>query len=68
MIRVCLFIHFLYYLSIFLLQGFQVVCEAPLSDSSSPSAGEQSCRRENSVEKGGPSQQPAQVKGPTKKK
>uniref|UniRef100_A0A667WHN7 Unc-80 homolog, NALCN channel complex subunit n=1 Tax=Myripristis murdjan TaxID=586833 RepID=A0A667WHN7_9TELE len=36
--------------------GFQVVCEAAQSDSSSPGAGEQSCRRGNSVEKGGPSQ------------
>uniref|UniRef100_A0A3P9LJM9 Unc-80 homolog (C. elegans) n=1 Tax=Oryzias latipes TaxID=8090 RepID=A0A3P9LJM9_ORYLA len=35
--------------------GFQVVCEAAQSDS--PTAGEQSCRRGNSVEKGGPSQQ-----------
>lgn len=54
-------------------QGFQVVCEAAQSDSSSPSAGEQSCRRGNSVEKGGgPSQQqqqqPPTVKGPSKKK
>ncbi|XP_030265403.1 protein unc-80 homolog isoform X1 [Sparus aurata] len=53
--------------------GFQVVCEAAQSDSSSPSAGEQSCRRGNSVEKGGgPSQQqqqqPPTVKGPSKKK
>lgn len=49
-------------------QGFQVVCETTQSDSSSPSAGEQSCRRGNSVEKGGPSQQPPPVKGPSKKK
>lgn len=49
-------------------QGFQVVCEAAQSDSSSPTAGEQSCRRGNSVEKGGPSQQPPPVKGPSKKK
>uniref|UniRef100_A0A8D3E268 Unc-80 homolog (C. elegans) n=1 Tax=Scophthalmus maximus TaxID=52904 RepID=A0A8D3E268_SCOMX len=35
--------------------GFQVVCETAQSDSSSPTAGEQSCRRGNSVEKGGPS-------------
>lgn len=49
-------------------QGFQVVCEATQSDSSSPAAGERSCRRGNSVEKGGPSQQPPPVKGPTKKK
>ncbi|KAM7365636.1 hypothetical protein PAMP_016553 [Pampus punctatissimus] len=48
--------------------GFQVVCEATQSDSSSPAAGEQSCRRGNSVEKGGPSQQPPPVKGPSKKK
>lgn len=47
----------------------QVVCEAARSDSSSsPAAGEQSCRRGNSVEKGGPSQQPPAVKGPSKKK
>ncbi|RVE75230.1 hypothetical protein OJAV_G00014730 [Oryzias javanicus] len=44
--------------------GFQVVCEAAQSDS--PAAGEQSCRRGNSVEKGGPSQ--PTVKGPPKKK
>lgn len=50
-------------------QGFPVVCEAARSDSSSsPAAGEQSCRRGNSVEKGGPSQQPPLVKGPSKKK
>ncbi|XP_077450247.1 protein unc-80 homolog isoform X24 [Stigmatopora argus] len=48
--------------------GFQVVCEAGHSDSSSSAAGEHSCRRGNSVEKGGPSQQPPLVKGPTKKK
>ncbi|KAM9767096.1 protein unc-80 homolog isoform 3-T3 [Menidia menidia] len=48
--------------------GFQVVCEAAQSDSSSPAAGERSCRRGNSVEKGGPSQQPPLVKGPSKKK
>uniref|UniRef100_A0A3Q1GA76 Unc-80 homolog (C. elegans) n=1 Tax=Acanthochromis polyacanthus TaxID=80966 RepID=A0A3Q1GA76_9TELE len=48
--------------------GFQVVCEAAQSASSSPSAGEQSCRRGNSIEKGGPSQQPPPVKGPSKKK
>uniref|UniRef100_A0A3Q2ZNL7 Unc-80 homolog (C. elegans) n=1 Tax=Kryptolebias marmoratus TaxID=37003 RepID=A0A3Q2ZNL7_KRYMA len=36
--------------------GFQVVCEAAQSDSSSPAAGEQSCRRGNSVDKGGTSQ------------
>ncbi|GLD63442.1 protein unc-80 homolog, partial [Lates japonicus] len=48
--------------------GFQVVCEATQSDSSSPTAGEQSCRRGNSVEKGGPSQQALPVKGPSKKK
>ncbi|XP_039997987.1 protein unc-80 homolog [Xiphias gladius] len=48
--------------------GFQVVCETAQSDSSSPTAGEQSCRRGNSVEKGGPSQQPPLVKGPSKKK
>ncbi|TKS66638.1 Protein unc-80 -like protein [Collichthys lucidus] len=48
--------------------GFQVVCEAAQSDSSSPAAGEQSCRRGNSVETGGPSQQPPPVKGPSKKK
>ncbi|KAK2857044.1 hypothetical protein Q5P01_005779 [Channa striata] len=48
--------------------GFQVVCEAAQSDSSSPASGEQSCRRGNSVEKGGPSQQPPLVKGPSKKK
>ncbi|XP_034034408.1 protein unc-80 homolog isoform X2 [Thalassophryne amazonica] len=46
--------------------GFQVVCEASQSDSSSPATGEQSCRRANSVETGGPSQQP--IKGPSKKK
>lgn len=47
----------------------QVVCEAARSDSSSsPAAGEQSCRRGNSVEKGGPSQQPPAAKGPSKKK
>lgn len=51
-----------------LAQGFQVVCEAAQSDSSSPTAGEQSCRRGNSVEKGGPSQQPPPAKGPSKKK
>ncbi|XP_029696086.1 protein unc-80 homolog isoform X15 [Takifugu rubripes] len=50
-------------------QGFQVVCEAARSDSSSsPASAEQSCRRGNSVEKGGPSQQPPPVKGPSKKK
>lgn len=66
---------YLHYLSISLSppphptsQGFQVVCEAAQSDSSSPTAGEQSCRRGNSVEKGGPSQQPPPVKGPSKKK
>ncbi|XP_061634151.1 protein unc-80 homolog isoform X18 [Phyllopteryx taeniolatus] len=49
--------------------GFQVVCEAGQSDSSSsPAAGEHSCRRGNSVEKGGPSQQPPPIKGPSKKK
>ncbi|XP_061686965.1 protein unc-80 homolog isoform X16 [Syngnathoides biaculeatus] len=49
--------------------GFQVVCEAGHSDSSSsPAAGEHSCRRGNSVEKGGPSQQPPPIKGPSKKK
>ncbi|KAI4831383.1 hypothetical protein KUCAC02_000926 [Chaenocephalus aceratus] len=48
--------------------GFQVVCEAAQSDSSSPASGERSCRRGNSVEKGGPSQQPPPVKGPSKKK
>ncbi|XP_057679496.1 protein unc-80 homolog isoform X17 [Corythoichthys intestinalis] len=49
--------------------GFQVVCEAGHSDSSSSSAaGEHSCRRGNSVEKSGPSQQPPLIKGPTKKK
>uniref|UniRef100_A0A3P8T0M3 Unc-80 homolog, NALCN channel complex subunit n=1 Tax=Amphiprion percula TaxID=161767 RepID=A0A3P8T0M3_AMPPE len=36
--------------------GFQVVCEAAQSGSSSPAAGEQSCRRGNSIEKGGPSE------------
>lgn len=61
---------YLQYLSISLShpQGFQVVCEAAQSDSSSPTAGEQSCRRGNSVEKGGPSQQPPPDKGPSKKK
>lgn len=50
-------------------QGFPLVCEAARSDSSSsPAAGEQSCPRGNSVEKGGPSQQPPPVKGPSKKK
>lgn len=61
-------------------QGFQVVCEAAQSGSSSPIAAEaeQSCPRGNSVEKGGPSQQqqqqqqaplpPPPVKGPSKKK
>uniref|UniRef100_H3C098 Cation channel complex component UNC80 N-terminal domain-containing protein n=1 Tax=Tetraodon nigroviridis TaxID=99883 RepID=H3C098_TETNG len=50
-------------------QGFPVVCEAARSDSSSsPATGEQSCRRGNSVEKGGPSQQHPPVKGPSKKK
>ncbi|XP_014837511.1 PREDICTED: protein unc-80 homolog isoform X7 [Poecilia mexicana] len=48
--------------------GFQVVCEASQSDSSFPAAGEQSCRRANSVEKGGTSQQPPAAKGPSKKK
>ncbi|XP_072303133.1 protein unc-80 homolog isoform X5 [Eucyclogobius newberryi] len=48
--------------------GFQVVCEAVQSDSSSPASGEQSCRRGNSVEKGGPSQPPPPIKGPSKKK
>ncbi|XP_061918285.1 protein unc-80 homolog isoform X3 [Entelurus aequoreus] len=49
--------------------GFQVVCEAGQSDSSSsPATGEHSCRRGNSVEKGGPSQQPPAIKGPSKKK
>ncbi|XP_034720564.1 protein unc-80 homolog isoform X19 [Etheostoma cragini] len=48
--------------------GFQVVCEATQSDSSSPAAGERRCRRGNSVEKGGPSQQPPPGKGPSKKK
>lgn len=37
--------------------GFQVVCESALPDSSSPSVTGQSCRRGNSVEKGGSSQQ-----------
>lgn len=54
--------------SIFNPQGFQVVCEASQSVSSSPAAGEQSCRPANSVEKGGTSQQPLPVKGPAKKK
>ncbi|KAM6945754.1 LOW QUALITY PROTEIN: protein unc-80 homolog [Aplochiton taeniatus] len=48
--------------------GFQVVCETAQSDSSSPGVGEQSCRRGNSVEKSGPSQQPPLVKGVSKKK
>uniref|UniRef100_A0AAV2L6A9 Protein unc-80 homolog n=1 Tax=Knipowitschia caucasica TaxID=637954 RepID=A0AAV2L6A9_KNICA len=48
--------------------GFQVVCEAAWSESSSPASGEQSCRRSNSVEKGGPSQPPPTIKGPSKKK
>uniref|UniRef100_A0A1A8CPY5 Unc-80 homolog n=1 Tax=Nothobranchius kadleci TaxID=1051664 RepID=A0A1A8CPY5_NOTKA len=48
--------------------GFQVVCEAAQSDSSSPAAGEQSCRRGNSVDKGGTSQQAPPSKGPSKKK
>uniref|UniRef100_A0A671LGV2 Protein unc-80 homolog n=1 Tax=Sinocyclocheilus anshuiensis TaxID=1608454 RepID=A0A671LGV2_9TELE len=42
---------FLFYL------GFQVVCESDQPDSSSPSVTGQSCRRGNSVEKGGFSQQ-----------
>uniref|UniRef100_A0A672M4W4 Unc-80 homolog, NALCN channel complex subunit n=1 Tax=Sinocyclocheilus grahami TaxID=75366 RepID=A0A672M4W4_SINGR len=42
---------FLFYL------GFQVVCESDQPDSSSPSVTGQSCRRGNSVEKGGSSQQ-----------
>ncbi|CAF98219.1 unnamed protein product [Tetraodon nigroviridis] len=51
------------------IKGFPVVCEAARSDSSSsPATGEQSCRRGNSVEKGGPSQQHPPVKGPSKKK
>ncbi|KAK7889619.1 hypothetical protein WMY93_025179 [Mugilogobius chulae] len=49
-------------------EGFQVVCEAVQSDSSSPASGEQSCRRGNSVEKGGPSQPAPPIKGPSKKK
>nr|XP_054603628.1 protein unc-80 homolog isoform X2 [Nothobranchius furzeri] len=48
--------------------GFQVVCEAAQSDSSSPAGGEQSCRRGNSVDKGGTSQQAPPSKGPSKKK
>ncbi|KAJ8003918.1 hypothetical protein DPEC_G00153380 [Dallia pectoralis] len=50
--------------------GFQVVCETAQSDSSSPGAGEQSCRRGNSVERGGPSrpQAPPHDKGVSKKK
>lgn len=66
----CLFDFLPVYLSVHLcpFQGFQMVCEAVQSDSSSPSTGEQSCRRGNSVEKGGPSQQPPPVKGPSKKK
>uniref|UniRef100_A0A6Q2X9I2 Uncharacterized protein n=1 Tax=Esox lucius TaxID=8010 RepID=A0A6Q2X9I2_ESOLU len=39
----------------FTLQGFQVVCETAQSDSSSPGTGEQSCRRGNSVDRGGTS-------------
>uniref|UniRef100_A0A8C2A889 Unc-80 homolog (C. elegans) n=1 Tax=Cyprinus carpio TaxID=7962 RepID=A0A8C2A889_CYPCA len=42
---------FLFYL------GFQVVCESDQPDSPSPSVTGQSCRRGNSVEKGGSSQQ-----------
>ncbi|XP_055772007.1 protein unc-80 homolog [Salvelinus fontinalis] len=49
--------------------GFQVVCETAQSDSSSPGAGEQSCRRGNSVERGGPSTRQAPLdKGIAKKK
>ncbi|XP_056440893.1 protein unc-80 homolog [Gadus chalcogrammus] len=49
--------------------GFQVVCEAVQSDSSSPGGGEQSCRRGNSVEKGGRAfHPPVEVRGPAKKK
>ncbi|KAG7280341.1 hypothetical protein CRUP_024133 [Coryphaenoides rupestris] len=48
--------------------GFQVVCEAVQSDSSSPGGGVQSCRRGNSVEKGGGAlHQPGEVRGSTKK-
>lgn len=68
-LSVCLFTHpCTVSVHLSLPQGFQVVCETAQSDSSSPSAGEQSCRRGNSVEKGGPSQQPPPVKGPSKKK